>query len=180
MGVQINIFDNGNKKVAHRYNEFDYELNLVRLEWTKHDHTPKSGKPSIFPEEYKRFEHSSKTLLATEADDGWRLVKVISVHRLDVTEGQNIQFHDETMAATSDDFIFIVAYTTSEPFSSEDTLRKAVNDKNWPLETQCTVCRTVNFPEPCRYIGYEDISEEEREAWRSWKKNFDGGEAKIL
>lgn len=103
---------------VHRLNEFDFELNLDTFKWTKHDHVPKSGIVPCFPEKYKRFDSSDRMLVAIETKNEWRLLKVISVYRIDVSKGQQIQFEHETVTASSDDFIFVVAYSTSKPFGS--------------------------------------------------------------
>ncbi|MCG8314200.1 MAG: hypothetical protein MI976_13405 [Pseudomonadales bacterium] len=164
---------------VHRLNKFDFELSLDTLTWTKHDHAPKSGIVPCFPEEYKRFDSSDRTLFAVETKNEWRLLKVISMYRIDVSKGQQIQFENETVTASSDDFIFVVAYSTSKPFDRINLLEKAVKDKSWKCENKCQVCRTTAFPEYSRYIGFEDITEEEREAFKTWKNAFEQGQAKI-
>lgn len=164
---------------THRLNEFDFELNLNTLEWTKHDHKPETGVVPFFPEEYKQFDSSDRTIVAIEDINEWRLLKIISVYRIDVSEGQQIQFEHETVTASSDDFLFIVAYSTSKPFGNFKLLEKAVEDKNWELESKCQVCRTTVFPEYSRYIGFGEITEEEREAFKNWKNSFEQRQAKI-
>jgi hypothetical protein len=173
------ILEKSGDDETHRLNELDFELNLNTLKWRKHDHVPKSGNVPFFSEEYKRFNSSDKTLVAIEVKNEWRLLKVISVYRIDVSEGQQIQFEHETVTATSSDFLFVVAYSTSKPFCSFNLLEKAVEDKSWEFDNKCQVCRTTSFPEYSRYIGFGDITEEEHEAFKTWKNSFEQSQAKI-
>jgi ankyrin repeat protein len=173
------ILEKAGDDETHQLNELDFELDLNTLKWTKHDHVPKSGNLSFFPEDYKRFNSSDKTLVAVEAKNEWRLLKVISVYRIDVSEGQQIQFEHETVTASSSDFLFVVAYSTSKPFYSFNLLEKAVEDESWEFENKCQVCRTTSFPEYSRYIGFGDITEDEREAFKTWKNSFEQSQAKI-
>ncbi len=163
------------EKESHRINAFDFDLDLSTLEWTKRDHVPKSGKPPFLPAEYKRFSHSDKSLVAIDDDNQWRLLRVISVHRIDVAEGQNIQFENETLTASSDDFLFVVAYSTSESFDTYEILEKAVKDKSWDLDDLCKVCKTTSFPKNVRFIGFTDPGQEEREAFKAWRTSFEQG-----
>ncbi|VUD46602.1 hypothetical protein TDB9533_00856 [Thalassocella blandensis] len=164
---------------THRFSEFDFELNLDSMIWTKHVHKPISGSAPFFPEEYKRFDESERTLFAVEAESKWRILKLTYVHRIDVSEGKKIQFEHETVTALSNDFLFVVAYSTSEPFASFELIEKAVKDKNWKFDNKCHVCRTIAFPKYSRYIGFSGIAEEEREAFNAWKNLFEQGQAKI-
>ncbi len=174
------IFAEVGGKVDHCFNSFDFELSLDTLQWTKRKHIPKSGKNTFFAEEYKRFSNSEGELLSTKANDKWRLIKVISVHRLDLAEGQKIQFANEVVTVLFDDFIFVVAYSTSEPFDSFEQLEKAAAENSWSLDIPCTVCRTINFPETGRFFEFAEIVEEERESFEAWKELFEIGQAKIL
>ncbi len=174
------ILDWAEGKENHRINTFDFELDLDTLKWTKWDHVPKSGKLPFFPAEYKRFSHSDGSLVAVEDSNNWRLLKVISVHRIDVDEGQNIQFENETVTSLADDFLFVVTYSISESFDSFEILEKAVNDKNWTFETLCKVCKTTNFPEYSRFMGFSDITQEELEAFKAWKTSFEQGQTGIM
>ncbi|MFC6755340.1 hypothetical protein, partial [Halorubrum tibetense] len=72
-----------------------------------------------------------------------------------------------------------VAYSTSKPFGNFKLLEKAVEDKSWELESKCQVCRATVFPEYSRYIGFGEITEEEREAFKNWKNSFEQRQAKI-
>ncbi|MEJ2693889.1 MAG: ankyrin repeat domain-containing protein [Candidatus Thiodiazotropha sp.] len=164
---------------THQFNEFDFELDLIALKWTKYDHTNRNGNIPFLSEEYKRFNSADQTLLAVESKNEWRLLKVIAVHRIDITEGQQIQFENETVTASSDDFLFVVAYSTSKPFGSFSLLEKAVENKSWKIESKCRVCRTIAFPEYGRYMGFGDVTEEEREAFKAWKASFERRQAKI-
>lgn len=174
------ILDEIEGKENHRFNAFDFELDLDTLKWTKRDHIPKSAKPPFFPEEYKRFSHSDGSLIAVEEGNKWRLLKVISVHRIDVDEGQTIQFEHETLTSLSDDFLFVIAHSISEPFDNFEVLEKAVNDKNWNFETLCKVCKTMHFPEYSRFLGFTDIRQEELEAFKAWKTSFEQGRIGIM
>jgi ankyrin repeat protein len=173
------ILEKTGDEETHQLNGFDFELELNTLKWTKHDHTPQNGNIPFFPEEYKRFNISDETLVAVEGKNEWRLLKVISVYRIDVFEGEQIQFERETVTASSDDFLFVVAYSTSKPFDSFKLLEKAVADKSWKFENTCQVCRPTTFPEYSRYIGFGNITEEEQEAFRAWKALFEQRQAKI-
>ena len=167
------------EKEAHQLNEFDFELSIDTLKWTKHDHAPKTGDVVLFPKEYKQFDNSDKTLVAIEAGNEWRILKVICVYRIDVSEGQEIKFEHENVTASSDDFIFVVAYSTSTPFDSFNLLEKAVADNTWQLENGCKVCRTTAFPKYSRYVGFGDITPEERKAFKTWQTSFEEGQARI-
>ena len=102
------------------------------------------------------------------------------MYRIDVVEGQQIQFEHKTVTASSDDYLFVVAYSTSKPFGSFKLLEKAVEDKSWEFANKCQVCRTTAFPEYSRYIGFGDISEEEQEAFKAWKALFEQRQVKIV
>jgi len=167
-------------KEHYRINTFDYELNLDSLNWTKHDHIPKSGKSSFFPAEYKRFSCSDRSILAVEEGDKWRLLKIISVHRIDVHEGESIRLENEILTSLSDDFLFVVAYSISEIFDSFAMLENAVKNNYWAVETLCVVSRTTHFPEDCRFMGFADISKEEHEAFAAWKTLFAQGQSRIF
>lgn len=164
---------------THQLNGYDFELDLNTLKWTRHDHTPQNGCVPFFPEEYKRFNNSDKTLVAVEAKNEWRLLKVISVYRIDVFEEQKIRFEQETVTASSDDFLFVVAYSTSKPFGNLNLLERAVADNRWEFENECLVCRTTAFPKYSRFIGFGDITEKEHEAFKAWKALFEQKQAKI-
>ena len=174
------ILDGAEGKENHRFNKHDFELDLAALKWTKRDHIPKSGKPPFFPEEYKRFSHSDGSLIAVEDGNKWRLLKVISVHRIDVNEGQNIKFENEILTSLSDDFLFVVAYSISESFDNFEELEKAVKDKNWTFETLCKVCKTTHFPNYSRFMGFTDISQEELEEFKAWMTSFEQGRIGIV
>lgn len=167
-------------KEKGRINTFDFELNLDTLHWTKHEYRSKSGKPPFFPEEYKRFSHPEGALFAVEDNNQWQLIKVLKVYRIDVTEGQNIHFENETLNALSDDFLFVIAHSISESFDKFEALEKAVEDKNWALEVPCKVCRTVEFPKAGRFIGFAEVEQEERRLFQAWKALFEQGNAKIF
>jgi hypothetical protein len=173
------ILEKAGDNKTHRLNELDFELNLDTLKWSKHVHVPKNGNAPYFSEKYKRFNCSDKTLVAVEDKNEWWLLKVISVYRIDVSEGQQIHFEHETVTATSSDFLFVVAYSTSKPFCNFNLLEKAVEDKSWEFKNKCQVCRTTAFPEYSRYIGFCDITEEESEAFKTWKNSFEQSQAKI-
>lgn len=173
------ILEKFEEKEIHQFNEVDFHLDLNTLEWTKHGHEPKSGILTFFHEEYKKFSDSDKTLVAIEDDDKWKLVRVITVHRIDVAKGDEIHFEHEVLTASSDDYLFVVAYSTSKPFDSFDQLEKAVEGKSWCFENLCQVCRTTVFPKYSRYIGFSDLTEEERESFSSWKTSFEQKKAKI-
>lgn len=173
------ILEKSASKEKHQINRFDYELDLETLEWTRHEHQPKTGTQPFFSEEYKQFDLSDKTIVAIEYGNEWRLLKVISVYRIDVVEGQDIWFESDTQKASSDDFFFVVAYSISEPFDNFKLLEKAVSDKAWRFENECQVCRTTMFPEYSQYIGFGEITLEERESFNAWKISFEQGKAKI-
>ena len=173
------ILEKTGDEETHTLNSMDFELDLNTLKWTKHKHVPKTGNVPFFPKEYKRFNDSDKTIVAVETENEWRLLKVICVHRIDVAEGQKIQFEKKTLTAYSDDFLFVIAYSTSKPFSSFSLLEKAVADKAWTFENICQVCRTTSFPKYSRYIGFGDVTECEREAFRTWKSSFEQGKENI-
>ena len=145
------ILSKSEEEETHQVNKHDFELDLNTLKWTKHDHVPLSGMAPSFPEEYKTFEHGDETVLTVEEENEWRLLKVISVYRIDVSENKKIRFEHETVTATSDDFMFVVAYSTSKPFGSSSEVEKAVADKKWALENDCRVCRTTAFPKHSQY-----------------------------
>jgi ankyrin repeat protein len=174
------IVERINDKEDYIFNKYDFELDLDTLKWTKHEHVPKSGKPQFFPEEYKRFSYSDGSLVAVEENNKWRILKVISVHRIDITEGQNIQFENETLTVSSDDFLFVVAYSTSEPFDSFEFLEQAVARKCWNIESQCKVCRTINFPDYGRFLGFAESNPEERKSFQTWKDAFNEAKASII
>ena len=163
----------------HRINKYDFELDLNTLNWTRHDQTSPTGITPCFPEEYKRFWESNTTILAIESENKWRLLKIISVHRVDVIRGDEIQFEHETVTASSEDFLFAVAYSTSELFENYGLLENAVSKKTWSFANVCQVCRTTVFPAYSRYIGFGEITEEERDAFEYWKSLFEQGKAKI-
>lgn len=167
-------------KENYLLNKYDFELDLDTLKWTKHDHAPKSGKLPFFPEEYKRFSHSDRSLLAVEEDNKWRILKIISVHRIDVTEGQIIRFEDETLTVSSDDFLFVVAYSTSESFDSFELLKQAVASNTWNTESLCKVCRTINFPDNVRYSGFAEPTPEELKSFQTWKDEFNEAVVSII
>lgn len=173
------ILKKSGEEEAHELNEFDFELCLSTLNWTKHDHVPRAGGVPFFPEDYKRFGNSDKTLVAVEAGNEWRILKVISVYRIDVSEGQEIRFENEIVTASSDDFIFVVAYSTSRPFDNFNLLKKAVADNAWHFENECKVCRTTVFPKYSRYMGFGDVTQEERNAFKAWRTSFEMGQARI-
>lgn len=173
------IVEKPRNKEEHRPNNFDFELDLKTLKWAKQDHIPKTANPPFFPREYKRFRHSDKTLVALEIGSEWQLIKIISVHRIDVIEGQEIQFEDEVLTASSDDFLYAVAYSTSELFADFDQLEKAVADKTWAFEDTCNICRTTAFPEYSRYVGFGERTQAESEGFKAWKTSFEQGAANI-
>lgn len=156
----------------HRINQWDFVLDLESLRWSKQAHVPRSGKQLSFPEEYKRFRNAERSLVAIEEDNHWCLLKIVSVHRIDVSEGEEVRFRDEAIKAKSNDYFFAVAYSKSEPFENLDQLQKAANNNRWPIEELCQVCRTVSFPARARFIGFADIHPEEREAFEEWKLLF--------
>jgi len=174
------IYETVEGKEKHHFNTFDFELNIENLQWSKHDHRPKTRALPFFPEEYKHFCHSDRSLLAVVDNDQWRLIKIISVYRIDVAEGQNIQFAQEILTAPSDDFLFVVAHSISEPLDSLEMLEKTAKDNNWALENPCKVCRTTEFPEIARYIGFTELVEEERYSLKEWKDLLEQGKAKIF
>ena len=145
----------------------------------KKPHEPKSGDIPFFPEEYKQFRQSRRTLLAIESNNRWRLLRVISVHRIDAFAGDKIQFEDEAVEVTTDDYLFVVAYSTSESFDTFSQLEDAVSNKEWDFESICQVCRTTSFPEYDRYIGFSDVTEEESASFKGWKKLFESRQVKI-
>lgn len=163
------ILEKSGEAETSRLNALDYQLDLKTLTWTKHEYRPKDGIFPCFPVEYKCFDNSDRTVLALEKNNSWQIIKILSVHRIDVTNGQTVRFKDETVTATSDDFLFVVAYAISTPFDSLDQLEKAVEAKQWKTESACEVCRTTVFPENTQYIGFEDISKAERKAFKAWK-----------
>lgn len=173
------ILEKPGEKESHRLNTLDFELDLETLKWTKHDHIPKTSKTPFLPGEYKRFSYSDNTLVALEAGSKWQIIKIISVYRIDVTEGDEIRFEDETLTALSDDFLYAVAYSTSELFVNYDQLEKAVADKTWAFEVTCNVCRTTAFPEYSRYIGFGEKTPAESKAFDDWKAAFAKGASKI-
>jgi ankyrin repeat protein len=158
---------------SQRVNAFDFVLDLEALSWAKKDHMPKSGKSPYFPAEDKKFRYSDKSLVATIDDNKWRLLKVISVYRIDVDDGQIVHFENETLTPTSDDFLFVVAYSISEPYDDFEMLENAVKDKSWNIENLCKVSRTTNFPDNCRFMGFTDLSQKELEAFKIWKSIFE-------
>lgn len=173
------ILEHQGGKEQSQINKSDYELNVNSLEWVKCSHVPRSGKFPFFPEEYKHFSHSNKELVAIEDAEKWRLLKVISVERLDVRQGQNIQFEEEKVFVERSDFLFVVAYSTSRPFESFDHLEKAVAGKVWDFDEVCRVCRTTMFPASSRFLGFAELTQQERDSFRSWKTKFEQGQAKI-
>lgn len=173
------ILEKPKKKENHRLNTFDFELDLETRKWTKHDHVPKASTAPFFPRDYKKFSYSNNTLIACEVGSEWQLIKIISVHRIDVTEGDDIRFENETITALSDDFLYAVAYSTSELFVSYEQLEKAVADKTWEFEATCNVCRTTAFPEYSRYVGFGEITQVESNAFEVWKVAFAKGDIKI-
>ncbi len=173
------ILEKPGEKEKHRLNTFDFELDLETLKWTKHDHIPKASNSYFFPKEYKKFSYADNTLVALEVASKWQLIKIISVYRIDVTEGDEIRFEEETLTATSDDFLYAVAYSTSELFVNYDQLEKAVADKTWAFKATCNVCRTTAFPEHSRFIGFGENTQAESKAFDAWKAAFAKGASKI-
>lgn len=167
------------KKEKCQLNKFDFELDLKTLRWTKHDHIPRTSDAHFFPAEYRRFNLSDKTIVAAEAEGKWQLIKIVSVYRIDVAEGQMIRFEDGNKRASSDDFLYAVAYSASELFVGFSQLEKAISDKAWAFENICKVCRTTAFPEYGRYIGFGEVTQAESQAFNVWKTSFEKGTAKI-
>ncbi len=174
------ILEGSEGNEIHRYNTLDFDLDLDTLKWKKHDHIPKSGKPPFFPEEYKRFNYSDGAIMAVEDGNKWRLLKIISVYRIDVHEGYLIKLDEETLTSLSDDFLFVVAYSISEPFDSFELLENAEKNKNWILENKCKVCKTTSFPKVSRFMGFADRTQEEFDAFKSWKTTFEEGNVGIV
>lgn len=174
------ILERNAENETHKLNEFDFELDLNTLRWTKHNHVSKTGINPFFPEEYKRFDYLDKTLVAVEIGNELQLLKIISVYRIDIVEGQEIQFEHETLTATSDDFLFVIAYSTSESFDNFKLLEGAVEDKKWNFKHTCQVCRTTAFPQYNNYIGWGELTQEENESFEAWKTLFKQGKAKIM
>ena len=164
----------------HRFNSDDFELDLNTLTWTRHQHVPLTGITPCIPEEYKHFRHSDGALLAIESNNKWQLLKINSMHRIDVVAGQKIYFEEETFTASSEDFMFCIAYSTSEKFDNYEMLESAVKKNAWHYETICSVCRPNVFPAYDRHIGFEKVSAEERDEFRSWLSLYERRKAKIL
>ncbi len=176
-GMIIDIVEG---KENYQINNFDYDLDLQTLTWTKRGHIPKSGNIPFFPAEYKHFDYSENSLIAIEEGIQWRLLKIISVHRIDVDEGQSIQFENETITSLSNDFLFVVAYSISEVFNNLELLEKAEKDKSWTIEVPCKVCKTTSFPENSRFISFTDITQDELDAFKAWKNSFAQGQTGII
>ena len=64
---------------------------------------------------------------------------MISIFRFDVSEGQQIQFEEETVTAPSGDFLFVVGYSTSKPFGSYDSLKRQLKTRDGNLNL-CVKC----------------------------------------
>lgn len=168
-GVTVKSKD---EREVHENNKYDYKLSAQTLTWTRHDPVPLTKEPEFFPEEEKQFEHSNNTLVSYEDDGDWYVFKVLDVHRVDVYKGQSIIYDNQQIEMRVDDFVFISVYLKSHSFESVELLKKAVRDEKVKFEQPSLHCRVVNFPNSCRYLGFQDASKEEKILLKRWKQTF--------
>ena len=174
-GTVVDIEENGE---THRINKSIFELNLKNFEWSAHERPPELA--PFFPDEYKQFDHSDRTLLSTQDGDQWYLLKIIRVHRVDVTPNQSIRMEEENLIVTKDDYLYVVAYSISSAFKSLDEMNASIAKNEWTIEIPLRCCRATNFPRPCRHQGFAEVKKEEMELFKEWKLSFERGEKAIL
>ncbi|MES2674110.1 MAG: ankyrin repeat domain-containing protein [Pseudomonadota bacterium] len=174
-GLIVGIGANGE---VHEINKSIFELNLKNFEWINYERSPELT--PFFPEEYKQFDYSDRALLSMQDGDQWRLLKIINVYRIDVIPNQPIRMEEENLIVTKDDFLYVVAYTTSSAFKCIDEIKECIAKNEWPIEIPLRCCRTTNFPTDCRYQGFADVKKDEMELFKEWKLSFERGEKFIL
>jgi ankyrin repeat protein len=165
-------------KETRKINKLIFELDLRSLVWSCYERPPELT--PFFPDEYKQFDHSDRTLLSVEDGNQWRLLKIIKVHRIDVTPNQRIRMKESDLIVTKDDFLYVIAYLISSPFSSIDEMKECITKNEWPVETPLTCCRTTNFPPHYRHQGFADVTKDELELFKQWTLSFERGEVAIL
>ena len=172
------IARNQDDQELHENNKYDYRLNTQTLIWTRHDPVSLTKESDFFPEEEKQFEQSDRTLVSYECEGNWYALKLLDVHRIDVYKGQSIIYDNQKIEMLVDDFVFIPVYIKSHSFESLKSLEEAVRGEKVIFEQDSLHCRAVNFPSNCRYLGFQDITKEERSLLKDWKIKF--GEKEII
>lgn len=161
-----------NSHEFHESNKFDYKFNTQSLTWSKHEAVALTKDPAYFVEEEKQFNESDRTLLSFEREDNWYAYKIVDVHRVDVYKGQTISVDGVLVEMPVDDFVFIPVYIQSKLFDSLESLESAVQDESIEFEMNCMSCRAINFPANGRYLGFQDVSKEEKELLQNWKRKI--------
>jgi hypothetical protein len=138
--------------------------------------------PTFFPKEYKQFKYKPGDLLSCKDKDGYGLVKILKVDRIEVKKGRAINIMGKEFRPPMDDWLLVVSTSFSEStFPSLEALRKAVAEKTWSVEVGCVPRRPpwIGGPDSV-LLGNEEVTEEELIGYKEWKASFDAGEAGIF
>jgi|GEM_PF-2882566 len=156
----------------HESNKFDFKLNTLTLEWSKHEAVPLTKESAFFVEEEKQFSNSDRTVLSFQKDEKWYAYKILDVHRVDAYKGESISVEGTVVEMPVDDFVFIPVYVKSKSFDSLEALESALENDSIEFENKLEHCRAINFPRKCRYLGFQEVNKEEKSLVKAWKCEF--------
>ena len=165
-------------KEQHHWIDDDYKLNLETMTWTRHKAAPLSMEPVYFPEDFKQFHELEGTLHKVTTNDHDVIFKVIKVYPFEINEGQTVTLSGETYTPTCKDFVFVVFCAKSKAVKTEATGRSRKSKVNWDLDSYQAML-PPSFPNKSRFLGFEDVTKQEKAVFKAWLDDFREGKGKI-
>ncbi len=162
----------------HYWNAYDYKLNLDTMVWTRHESIPLSKEAVYFPEEFKQFHELEGTLHRVETNGQEKIVKLIEVYPLEVLEGQTIKLSGKEYTPTCNDFVFVIFCAESKPVEAANVNENRKPKVSWELDHYRAMLPT-SFPKRSRFLQFEDVTKQEKEAFDTWLEGFLKGQSRI-
>ena len=137
--------------------------------------------PGFFPAEYQSFDHHPGDVFADLEQGKYGLMRILTVDRVDIAEGEPITIAGQSFTASVDDYLLIIGCALGAPeYQSIEDARQALSQGRWmpgidhaPMRATCVTRAQV-------FVLNVPVREDELRGYHEWRRQFAAGEAGVF
>ena len=134
----------------------------------------------FIPENEKAFLFDPGDVLLSQAREGYTLIKVLQVERVDMAAGDKLKIADQVLEAPSADHFLVVNVTLGEEVSSETQALEALANGKWTKTAHAPMRPSVLNKNELKKIGSKQVTDDEKKLVGDWYRAFETGDAGLL
>lgn len=137
--------------------------------------------PGFFPAEYQSFDHHPGDVFADLEQGKYGLMRVLTVDRVDIAKGEQINIAGQSFTASDDDYLLIVGCALGAPeYQSIEDAKQAPSQGRWLPGTEHAPMRATCVTRAQVFVLNVPVREDELCGYHEWRRQFAAGEAGVF